>query len=327
MPEQGAPARRSNLRGWILPVILLLGALALLRSGVYTVKESEQGVVQTFGKYSKTVEAGLHVKLPWPIQTVTFLPVQRTQKIELGYYQDSQGKYHSEPDESMMITGDMNVVNIDFFVEWKISDPVKFLFVSNDPTMILRDMLMSSVRSVVGMKKIDDTLTTGKVEIQSEVQELLMSKLEANDIGVHIIDVKINDSEPPTEEVARAFRDVETAKQEKDTAINEAEEYRNSLLPRADAVADKLLRKAEAKKETRINEANGLRDRYLSIFSEYDRFPGLTRKRMYLEVIRKTLPEVKVIFDDGSGVQSFLPLKEMTDDETAAVSEAEKGGE
>ena len=207
-------------RGWkisgIVLVLALIAAALIVRSGIFTVKESEEAVIQTFGRFTGRVGPGLHVKLPWPFQTVTILPVQRTQKMELGYYRDEDGVYQSDKDDSLTITGDMNVVNIDFFLEWKISDPVKYLFESEDPKLVLSNMLMSSVRSVVGMKDIDETLTTGKYEIQSEVKDMLMQKLEVNDIGIQIVDVKVNDSEPPTEEVAKAFRDVETAKQEKE---------------------------------------------------------------------------------------------------------------
>lgn len=306
----------------VLLFLLIVVIIMLIRTGVFTVGESEQAVMQTFGKYTGTYGAGLHVKLPWPIQTVTILPVQRTQKLELGYYQDPDGRYHSEEDDSLMITGDMNLVNIDFFVEWKISDPYKYLFRSENPKLVLQNMLMSSVRSVVGMKSIDDTLTTGKYQIQNEVQEILMEKLEENDIGIQIIDVKVNDSEPPTEEVAKAFRDVETAKQEKDTALNEAAEYRNRRLPEAKAKADKLVKDAEALKQRRINEATGQRDRYLAVYSEYKSFPGITRQRMYLEVLQDVLPGVRVIVDGSGEVQKFLPLSETTNQDLAAAEEA-----
>ena len=137
----------------IVVIVLLIG---FGQSSVFTVKESEQAVITTFGKYTKTVSAGLQFKLPWPIQSVTILPVNMTQKIELGYASDASGQYSSIPEESTMITGDMNIVNIDFFVEWKISDPVKYLFTTDNPNLVLKNILQSSVRSVVGTKLIDD---------------------------------------------------------------------------------------------------------------------------------------------------------------------------
>ncbi len=304
------PKKKFTFNGRNIALILILALVVyIVSTGVYTVKESEQAVIQTFGKYTSTTGPGLHVKLPWPIQDVTILQVQRTQKMELGYYQDDTGTYHSEEDDSLMITGDMNVVNIDFFMEWKISDPLKYLFSSERPEAILRNLLMSSVRSVVGTKSIDDVLTSGKYEIQNEVQEMIMEKLEENDIGIQILDVKVNDSEPPTEEVAKAFRDVETAKQEKDMTINRAAEYRNRRLPEAKSQADRLIKDAEAYKSSRVAEAEGLRDRYLAIYNEYKNFPEISRSRMYLEVLEKTLPGINVIIDESGEVSKYLPLK------------------
>lgn len=313
----------------VLGIIAVIAAILIIRSGIFTVAESEEAVIQTFGRFTNHVGPGLHVKLPWPIQKVTILPVQRTQKLELGYYQDEDGQYHSDEIDSLMITGDMNVVNIDFFVEWKISDPVKYLFASEDPKAVLSNMLMSSVRSIVGTKNIDNTLTSGKFEIQNEVQDMLMEKLTDNDVGIQILDVKVNDSQPPTEKVAKAFRDVETAKQEKDTTLNQATEYRNRKIPHANAQADKLIKQAEAYKQTRINEATGLKDRYLAVYSEYARFPKMTRKRMYLEILEDILPNVRVVIDGGGNVQKYLPLGEgvnpaVVDGEDDS-SEAEEG--
>lgn len=292
----------------ILWVILVILIVIIVSTGLYTVKETEEAVIQTFGKYTGTAGPGLHVKLPWPIQTVTVLPVQLTQKIELGYYQDVNGQYHSDEFDSVMITVDMNLVNIDFFVEWKISDPVKYLFASEDPKLILRNLLMSSVRSIVGTKTIDETLTTGKFEIQTEVQDILMRKLEEDDIGVQILDVKVNNSEPPTEEVARAFREVENAKQEKDMMLNKAVEYKNRHVPETKAKADEMVKRAEAQKAARVAEAQGLYDRYQSVYEEYRKFPEISRERMYLEILQATLPQVKVIVDEGGNVLKFMPV-------------------
>ncbi|MDD7401383.1 MAG: FtsH protease activity modulator HflK [Eubacteriales bacterium] len=321
-----------TLKGRNIVLVLILAlAVYLVSTGIYTVRESEQAVIQTFGKYTATTGPGLHVKLPWPIQEVTILQVQRTQKMELGYYQDDTGTYHSEEDDSLMITGDMNVVNIDFFMEWKISDPLKYLYASEEPEAILRNLLMASVRSVVGTKSIDDALTSGKYEIQNEVQDMMVEKLMENDIGVQVLDVKVNDSEPPTEEVAKAFRDVETAKQEMEMAINRAAEYRNRRLPEAKSQADRLVKDAEAYKASRVAEAEGLRDRYLAIYNEYKNFPEISRNRMYLEVLERTLPGIKVIVDESGEVSKYLPLQagETLDNVVAdqeAQQETSKGG-
>jgi len=309
--------RTLRLIGVIVVIILLI---TFGRSSVFSVRESDQAVITTFGKYTKTVQAGLQFKLPWPIQSATILPVNLTQKIELGYYSDSSGQYYSIPDESMMITNDLNIVNIDFFVEWKISDPVKYLYTTEDPDGVLKNMLQSTVRSVVGTKSIDDVLTIGKIEIQSDVEEMLKLRLNENDIGLMVIDVKVNDSEPPTEEVAKAFRDVETAKQEKETALNQALEYRNSKIPAANAEADKIVRAAEAEKQSKINEAIGEKNRFLSIYNEYKNFPVITRERLYLEMLEDILPDITVYIDDGSSIEKLLPLGEVSTTTAGAVT-------
>lgn len=303
----------------ISAIVVIILLIAFGQSCVFTVKESEQAVITTFGKYTSTVQAGLHGKLPWPIQSVTILPVNLTQKIELGYGSSSDGTYYSLPEESMMITGDMNIVNIDFFVEWKISDPVKYLFTTEFPDAVLKNMLQSTVRSVVGTKSIDDVLTTGKIQIQADVKEMLKKRLAEHDFGLMILDVKINDSEPPTEEVAKAFRDVETAKQQKDTALNQALEYRNSKIPDANAQADKIVRAAEGDKESKINKAIGERDRFLSMYNEYINFPEITRERMYLEAIEEILPGIRVYLDYGTGIEKLLPLEDLSTIEEAAA--------
>ena len=300
----------------VIAAVVIILLVSVGTSSVYTVGESEQGVVTTFGRYTKTVDAGLNVKMPWPLQSVTILPVNLTQKIELGYREQSDGQFITVPEESNMITGDMNIVNIDFFVEWKISDPVKYLYTTENPDAILKNMIQSSVRSVVGSSNIDDVLTTGKIKIQGDVKEMLTTNLMENDIGLMVIDVKINDSEPPTEEVAKAFRDVETAKQQKETALNQALQYRNSKLPAADADVDKIIKDAEAAKQSKINEAIGERDRFISMYNEYVNFPDITRQRMYLETLEKILPDITVFVYDGTGVQKLLPLSPLIETES-----------
>lgn len=324
-PGTGRPQRPAGqpphwikyLKLWPIAVIVIVG-LWISVTSFYTVAEYEQAVLTTFGRYTNTVDAGLNWKLPYPIQRVDILPVNRTQRLELGYHQNPDGSYTSDEEDSLMITGDLNVVAIDFFVEWKISDPVAYLFHSEDPDNILKSMLQSSVRSVVGTRDIDDVLTTGKVEIQVDVQELLMSKIDATDLGIQILDVKVNDSEPPTEDIARAFREVENAKQQKDTMLNQAIQYQNSRLPAARSDADKIIRDAEAAKETRINQAIGSRERFLAIYSEYQNYPSITRSRMYLEAIQKILPGITVYFDNGGGTQTILPLAPFNANPTAA---------
>jgi len=300
----------------ILIVGVILALLIVISSSAYTVNDQQQAVVLTFGKATNVVGAGIHFKLPDPIQSVIKVPVQKTQKLELGYRSQTDGNYISVDEESKMITGDFNIINIDFFIEWKISDPKKYLFSSVDPERILRNTSLSAARSVVGSSTIDEVLTSGKVAIQSEIKEKIMASLDQYDIGIQVIDVKVQDSEPPTEAVKQAFQNVENAKQSKETAINEANKYKNAELPKAQAEADKIVKNAESKKETRINEAKGQVAKFQKMYDEYKNYKDITKKRLYLEAMEEILPGITVYIEKDSGeIQKILPLKSFTDKE------------
>jgi len=295
----------------LIPVIIL--AVSVILSCQYTVEETEQAVVTTLGKVSSVETAGLHFKLPYPIQNVNKVEVNRTQKLQIGYASASENKGYSDTtsvaDEAKMITGDFNIVNIDFFIEWKISDPVKFLYNSDQPSQTLKMIAQSSARSIIGSKEVDGVLTTEKSIIQAEIKEKIVNKLGNYDLGVQVLDVKIQDSQPPTSEVIAAFKDVETAKQEKETRINEALAYKNKTLPAAESQADKLIREAESYKESRINAAKGDVAKFNAMYTEYAKNKNITRTRMYLETIEEILPGVTVYIDSSDGeIQKMLPL-------------------
>ena len=289
--------------------ILFLIVVIFLFSCLYTVNDTQQAVVTTLGKVTSVEGSGLHLKLPVPIQSVQKIDVNKTLKMELGYRQLDKGQYEVITAESKMITGDFNIVNIDFFVEWKISDPVKYLYESNNPELIFKNVCLSAIRSVVGSTNVDSVLTTGKIQIETLVKDSVMKDLEKYDIGVQILNAKIQDSEPPTPEVINAFKAVETAKQEKETEVNRANEYKNSKIPEANATADKIIRNAESEKENRINEAKGQVARFDQMFVEYVKNKEITKTRMYLEALEEILPNIEVYVDSGSSTQKLLPLK------------------
>ena len=218
-------------------LLILLAVLLLLGVGTcfFTVDDKQQAVVTTFGKVTDICDAGVHFRLPFGIQQVKKVDVNVYQKIELGY--SSTGNV-SVSDESAMITGDYNIVNVDFFVEYKISDPVQYLYSSNEPELILRNLIQSQVRNVVGSSTVDAVLTDGKENIQMQVKDLVTEILADYDIGLTLVDVKIQDAEPPTADVIEAFKAVETAKQQAETVINDAKAYQNAQLPKAQAEAD-----------------------------------------------------------------------------------------
>lgn len=324
MPKNIGKFGKSKMLLYLLVIII---AAFFIMSCQYTVEETEQAVVTTLGKVTSVETAGLHFKLPFPIQGVKKVEVNRTQKMQIGYTSSNENKSYSNTssvvEESKMITGDFNIVNIDFFIEWKISDPKKFLYNSDEPSKILKMIAQSSARSIIGSKRVDGVLTTEKSIIQAEIKEKMVNKLADYDLGVQVLDVKIQDSEPPTTEVIAAFKNVETAKQEKETRINEALAYKNKTLPAAESEADKLIRDAESYRESRINAARGEVAKFNAMYTEYAKNKTITKTRMYLETIEEILPGITVYIDstDG-GVQKMLPLKSfITETETDAVED------
>ena len=297
--------------------IALVAALALVlvigsSSCFYTVDDKQQAVVTTFGRVSDVTDAGLHFKMPFGIQQVRKVDVNVYQKIELGYSSNGSDEYYQVNEkESTMITGDYNIVNVDFFVEYKISDPVKYLYSSNKPELILRNLIQSQIRNVVGSTSVDAVLTDGKESIQSQVKDLVTQILQEYDIGLTLVDVRIQDSEPPTQDVIEAFKAVETAKQQAETVVNDAKAYQNAQLPDAQARADKLVQNAEYLKQKRINEATQQVAMFSAMYEEYKLNREITRSRMYYEAISQILPDVKVFVNTGSGenVDMLLPLE------------------
>ena len=297
-------------------VVLVVIAALLIGTCYYTVDDKQQAVVTTFGKVTDITDAGVHFKLPFGIQQVQKVDVNVYQKIELGY-SSSGNDYLVNDRESTMITGDYNIVNVDFFVEYKISDPVQYLYSSNDPELILRNLIQSQVRNVVGSSTVDAVLTDGKENIQMQVKELVTRILQEYDIGLTLVDVKIQDAEPPTTEVIEAFKAVETAKQKAETVINDAKAYQNAQLPQAQAQADQLVQNAEYLRQKRINEAIEKVAMFQAQYAEYAQNPEITRSRMYYEAISDILPGVKLFVNTGTGdksnVQMLLPLDQLMD--------------
>ena len=307
------PANLKKLGRSILVGAVVLVVLISALTCFYTVDDKQQAVVTTFGKVTNITDAGLHFKLPLGIQQVHKVDVNVYQKIELGYRSEGGDSYAVNTNESTMITGDYNIVNVDFFVEYKISDPVKYLYSSSDPELILRNLIQSQVRNVVGSSTVDAVLTDGKENIQMQVKDLVVQILAEYDIGLTLVDVRIQDSEPPTQEVIEAFKAVETAKQQAETVVNDAKAYQNAKLPDAQAQADQLIQNAEYLKLKRINEAVEQVAMFQAMYEEYARNPAITRSRMYYEAISQILPGVKLYINtgDGSNVDMLLPLESL----------------
>ena len=307
------PVDWKKIRNILLTVVVAIALLLAAGSCFYTVDDKQQAVVTTFGKVTDVTDAGLHFKIPFGIQQVEKVDVNVYQKIELGYTSTGEDIYATNTNESTMITGDYNIVNVDFFVEYKITDPAKYLYSSNEPEQILRNLIQSQVRNVVGSTSVDAVLTDGKENIQIQVKELVTQILAEYDIGLTLVDVRIQDSEPPTQDVIEAFKAVETAKQQAETVVNDAKAYQNAQLPDAQAQADKLIQNAEYLKQARINEATEQVAMFTAMYEEYALNPEITRSRMYYEAISEILPGVKLYVNtgEGSGVDMLLPLESL----------------
>ncbi|MBE6933891.1 MAG: FtsH protease activity modulator HflK [Ruminococcaceae bacterium] len=307
------PVDWGKIRKFILWGVILTVVVIGVLTSFYTVDDKQQAVVTTFGRVTDITDPGLHFKIPFGIQKVQTVDVNVYHKIELGYVTDTNGTPASVEDESSMITGDYNIVNVDFFVEYKISDPVQYLYSANNPALILKNLIQSQVRNVVGSSTVDSVLTDGKENIQLQVKELVTEILAEYDVGLTLIDVRIQDAEPPTTEVIEAFKAVETAKQNAEAVVNSAKAYQNAQLPEAEAKSDKLLQNAQYLKQKRINEAAEAVAMFEAMFAEYKENPDITHSRMYYEAISQVLPGVKVYIHTGNSdsMNMLLPLESI----------------
>lgn len=304
IPPEGVklPANSGKLAGIVITVLVVI---VLLFNSAYQIREQEQAVLTTFGNAKAVTEPGLHFKIPF-IQKVR--KVNTTiQGFPIGYSLETDATNEAE---SLMITSDYNFVNVDFFVEYRFSDPVKALYNSADPVGILKNISQSSIRSIIGSYPVDDVLTTGKNEIQAAIKAEIISRLDEQDLGVQLVNITIQDSEPPTAQVMEAFKAVETAKQGKETALNNANKYKNEQLPLAKAQADGIRKEAEAQKTKRINEATAQVARFNAMYEEYVKNPTITKQRMFYEAMEEILPDLKVIIESpDSDMQTFYPVE------------------
>ena len=285
----------------VTPVIIGLVVL-WLATGVYIVGPDEVGVVRTFGKFTRVVQSGLNWKFPAPIEVVNTPKVTEVKRIEIGFRTLKNGQYRTVEKESLMLTGDENIVDAEMIVQYKIKDPVAYLFRIVGPELTVREAAEASLRTVVGRNKIDETLTTGKFTIQEETKSQLQSILDKYNSGIHVVAVQLQDVSPP-KEVIGAFKDVASAKEDKNRMINQAEGYRNDVIPKARGEGEAMIRDAEGFKESRIKRAEGDAAKFTTILKEYRKAKSITEKRLYLETMEKVLPDIEKIIvpDKDSG--------------------------
>jgi membrane protease subunit HflK len=282
---------------------LLVAALALwLFTGVYMVGPDEVGVVRTFGEYTRVAQSGLNYHFPYPIEQVNTPAVTEVKRIEIGFRTLRNGQYRTVEKESLMLTGDENIVDAEMIVQYKIKDPEAYLFKIVEPELTVREAAEASLRTVVGRNKIDETLTTGKFQIQEGTKTQLQLILDKYESGIHVVAVQLQDVSPP-KEVIGAFKDVASAKEDKNRMVNQAEGYRNDIIPKARGEAEAMIRDAEGFRESRIKRSEGDAVKFTTILKEYRKAKSITQKRLYLETMERVLPGIEKIIvpDKDSG--------------------------
>ena len=309
----------SSSGGKPIGLILIIIAFVWLASGLYRVGPDEQGVVLRFGKFIKTTQPGLHYHIPLPVETVQTPKVTKVNRIDIGFRSErdsgfSQGGGVADvPQESLMLTGDENIVNIDFSVFWVIKDAGKFLFEIQDPEGTVKAAAETAMREVIAKSNIQPVLTEGRAQIEIETQEIIQSILDEYNSGIQVTQVQTQKADPP-DQVIDAFRDVQAARADMERSKNEAEAYANDVIPRARGEAAKIMQAAEAYKQKVVAAAEGEASRFISIYNEYAKAKEVTQERMYLETMEKVLADIdKVIIEKGagSGVVPYLPLPEL----------------
>jgi len=309
----------SKSGGKPIGLILIILLFVWLASGLYRVGPDEQGVVLRFGKFVKTTQPGLHYHIPIPVETVQTPKVTKVNRIDIGFRSErdsgfSQGGGVADvPQESLMLTGDENIVNIDFSVFWVIKDAGKFLFEIQDPEGTVKAAAETAMREVIAKSNIQPVLTEGRAQIEIETQEIIQSILDEYNSGIQVTQVQTQKADPP-DQVIDAFRDVQAARADMERSKNEAEAYANDVIPRARGEAARIMQAAEAYKQKVVASAEGEASRFISIYNEYAKAKEVTQERMYLETMEKVLADIdKVIIEKGagSGVVPYLPLPEL----------------
>jgi len=301
----------SKLPGGLIGVVVVLVLAAWMGfGGFYIVNPDEVGVVMRFGKYAYTTDPGPHWHIPYPVEQVLKPKVTQVRRVETGFRTVSSGppaRYQKVPQESHMLTKDENIVSTEFIVQYRVKDAMAFLFNVVDPEQAVRDAGEAAMREVVGRNSIDDVLTENKARIQVETAQLLQDILDSYQAGVQVDYVKLQDVYPP-EPVIGAFRDVASAREDRERLKNEAQAYHNDVVPRAEGEREKMLRDAEGYRETKTKSAEGDVASFEALLTEYLRAKEVTRQRLYLEAMEGVLAQTKIVLSEGSGVLPVLPL-------------------
>jgi membrane protease subunit HflK len=319
---------RPGIKPWLF---LLLVPILWLGSGFYIVGPGERGVVLLFGKAIDQTEPGLRYRLPWPIESHELVDIAQVRRAEVGFRSTAEemtsrgmrGGSRSVPQEALMLTGDENIVDVQLFVQYRVQDPVKFLFAAYAPEEILHTSAQVALRGVVGQNSIDYTMTEGRVEVQEQVKTYLQKLLDTYQTGLLVSEARLLVVDPPSE-VRDAFHDVVRALEDRERLVKEAEGYREDVVPKARGEAAQMVQQAEAYKAQRVIRAQGDAGRFLSVLEEYNKAKTVTRDRLYLESMERIMPTMeKFILDQNGkgGVLPLLPLRGMTTPPTAGKQE------
>jgi membrane protease subunit HflK len=302
------PKIKLSKKIWKLLILLIL--ILYLASGIYIVQPNEQGVIRRFGKFTRIDSPGLHYHLPFPFETAVTPSVTEVKRIEIGF-RTARGGYLEVPEEALMLTGDENIVSAESIVQYRIKNAADYLFNIIEPELTVRNAAEAALRQVIGSRKIDDALTEGKYEIQEETKLLIQEVLDAYQSGILVIAVQLQDVNPP-EEVSAAFKDVASAKEDKSKFINEAEGYRNDVIPKARGEAAKIVKEAEGYKIERIRRAEGDVAKFNQILAEYQNGKEVTRNRLYIETMELVLLHMKkfILEEKENNIFKILPLNE-----------------
>ncbi|MDP6861309.1 MAG: FtsH protease activity modulator HflK [Candidatus Marinimicrobia bacterium] len=299
-----------NITLGILPLLGLAVAFWLL-TGIYMVGPDEVGVIRTFGAYTHQTQPGLNWHYPYPIQTVKTPKVTEVKRIEIGFRTTRNGQYRTVEKESLMLTGDENIVDAELIVQYRIKEPENYLFKIVEPELTVREASEASLRTIVGMNNIDETLTTGKFRIQEEAKKQIQAILDKYESGIQVVAAQLQDVSPPKQVIA-AFKDVASAKEDKNRLINQAEGYRNDVIPKARGEAEAMIRGAEGFKESRIKRAEGDVAKFNTVLKEYRKAKDITRERLYLETMEKVLPGIEKVIVPDKDSGNMLNLLNLT---------------
>ena len=305
-----------SIKPWMIYAVIAGVVVIWLMSGIYKVNPEEEGVVRRFGKYVGSTDSGLHYHWPWPFEKVDTPEVLEPKRIEIGFRtvspatSTSSATYRQIEDESLMLTGDENIVDLDVVVQYRIKDAYQYLFKVRNPESTVQKASEAAIRFVIGKNTIDDAMTENKMAIQDSTRAKLQEILDSYEAGIYVINVNLQDVGPP-EQVADAFNDVTSAKQDKNRLVNVAEGYRNDIIPKARGEAEQRIRQAEGYREERIRRARGDIGRFLSILEEYNKSRDVTKTRLYIETMEAILPGMEkyiIQTDENGGILNLLQL-------------------